>query len=68
MWRENPRITLAEPWHAFVRQWGSCRGGMGGMAHWPDAGGVADQAAWIVDAFAALGSIEATLDKDRKRG
>jgi hypothetical protein len=32
---------------------------MGGIAHWPDTGGVGDQAAWVVDAFAALGGIDA---------
>lgn len=58
----NPRLTTAQPWHDFVRLWAACRGGMGGMAHWPDAGGVGDQAAWIVDAFALLGSIDARMD------
>ena len=51
-WAENPRLVIAEPWHAFVRLWAACRGGMGGIAHWPDAGGVNDQAAWVVDGFA----------------
>jgi hypothetical protein len=40
---------------------------MGGIAHWPDAGGVGDQAAWVVDAFAALGAIDAALDDERRR-
>jgi hypothetical protein len=66
-WSENPRITIAEPWHAFVRLWAACRGGMGGIAHWPDAGGVGDQAAWVVDAFAALGGIDAALDEEKRR-
>jgi hypothetical protein len=39
---------------------------MGGIAHWPDPGGVGDQAAWVVDAFAALGVSNAALDSDRK--
>jgi len=46
--------VIAEPWQAFVRLWAACRGGMGGIAHWPDAGGVNDQAAWVVDGFAVL--------------
>jgi hypothetical protein len=40
---------------------------MGGIAHWPDAGGVNDQAAWVVDAFAALGGIDAALDEVRRQ-
>lgn len=32
-----------------------------------DAGGVGDQAAWVVDAFAVLSGIEAALDEDRRR-
>jgi hypothetical protein len=55
-WAENPRLVIAEPWHGFVRLWAACRGGMGGIAHWPDAGGVNDQAAWVVDGFAVLGN------------
>ncbi|MCA3366633.1 MAG: hypothetical protein INF79_13570, partial [Roseomonas sp.] len=43
-WAENPRLVITEPWHGFVRLWAACRGGMGGIAHWPDAGGVNDQA------------------------
>jgi hypothetical protein len=40
---------------------------MGGIAHWPDPGGVNDQAAWVVDAFAALGGIDAALDAAQRR-
>ena len=40
---------------------------MGGIAHWPDTGGVGDQAAWVVDAFAALGGIDAALDAAQRR-
>jgi hypothetical protein len=40
---------------------------MGGIAHWPDAGGVGDQAAWVVDAFAALGGMDAALDAAQRR-
>ena len=46
----------------------ACQGGIGGIAHWPDAGGVADQAAWVVDAFAMLASIETALGNERRRG
>jgi hypothetical protein len=58
---------VPEPWHAFVRLWAACRGGMGGIAHWPDAGGVGDQAAWLVDAFALLGTIYAKMTENEAR-
>jgi len=45
-WAENPRIVLNPAWASFVRLWAACRAGMGGIACWPDAGGVGDQAAW----------------------
>lgn len=66
-WRgDNPRLTIGPDWHEFVRLWAACRG-EAGMAHWPDAGGVADQAAWIVDAFAALTACDAEMrEADRK--
>jgi hypothetical protein len=50
-----------------VRLWAACRSGMGGIAQWPDTGGVGDQAAWVVDAFAVLGSIEAAIDAEQRR-
>jgi hypothetical protein len=39
---------------------------MGGLAHWPDLGGVGDQAAWIVDAFAMLTAIDGALDRSER--
>lgn len=62
----NPRHTVAPPWHDFTRLWGMCRGGGMGAMSWPDAGGVADQAAWIVDAFAILASLDAQLDRHKR--
>jgi hypothetical protein len=35
---------------------------MGGIGCWPDAGGVSDQAVWIVDAFALLARIDAQIE------
>ncbi|MCA3419667.1 MAG: hypothetical protein INF88_12300 [Roseomonas sp.] len=66
-WAENPRLVIAEPWQAFVRLWAACRSGMGGIAHWPDAGGVNDQAAWVVDGFALLAGAEFLEKKERRR-
>ncbi len=64
----NPRLTIPPPWHDFIRLWAACRGGMGGIAHWPDPGGVGDQATWIVDAFAMLAAIDARIDDVVRRG
>ena len=36
-----------------------CEGGMGGYSAWPDAGGVNDQAAWMIDAFSILTTADA---------
>jgi hypothetical protein len=40
---------------------------MGGITHWPDAGGVNDQAAWVVDGFAVLGRIDAAFDAEQRQ-
>lgn len=66
----NPRLTVAPEWHEFVGMWDTCRGPEGGVAHWPDAGGLGDQAAWVVDAFRTLGSAQAQwrdLEMEAKR-
>ncbi len=40
----------------------TCRIGMCGYGSWPDAGGVNDQTAWVLDAFALLSAAEAAMD------
>lgn len=67
-WAENPRHTIAPAWFDIVRLWDACRGGMGGIQTWPDAGGVNDQAAWIVDAFRSIAAINADLDRKARPG
>jgi len=62
---DNPRLAIPAPWHDFVRLWAVCRG-EAGIAHWPDAGGIGDQAAWIVDAFAALSAIDAKWREEER--
>lgn len=52
----------------FVGLWDACRSGMGGMASWPDAGGVNDQPAWVVDAFGVLAAALAAEEKREKGG
>jgi hypothetical protein len=58
--------VIGQNWHDLVRLWAACRGETG-IAHWPDPGGVGDQAAWIVDAFATLGTIYATTIESEAR-
>lgn len=67
-WFTNPLHVLAAPWHEFVRLWAACRGEMC-IAHWPDSGAVGQQAAWVVDAFAALARASERLrEANRGRG
>ena len=58
----NPRLTISPAWHEFVRLWAACRGETG-IAHWPDPGGVGDQAGWVVDAFSTLASLYAAMNE-----
>lgn len=39
---------------------------MGGIAHWPDPGGLNDQAAWVFEAFGLLAGLEAAFDRTEK--
>ena len=63
---DNPRLAIPAEWHEFIRLWAACRGETG-IAHWPDAGGVNDQAAWIVDAFATVSAIDADISEQRRQ-
>ena len=63
----NPRLTVPPAWHDVVRLWAVCRDPDGGVAHWPDDGGVGDQAAWLVDAFATLSTIYAKMVESEAR-
>lgn len=38
-----------------------CRGEWGGTLHLPDGGGMAEQAAWTMDAFTILGGVAAEM-------
>jgi hypothetical protein len=63
--------VITPAWHDFIRLWAACRSETG-IAHWPDPGGVGDQAAWVVDAFSALASFHAAMNeaeqKQRRQG
>lgn len=64
---DNPRLTIGPAWHEFVRLWAACRDPEGGIAHWPDSGGVGDQAAWLVDAFSTLASMHVAMNEAEQK-
>lgn len=65
-WPENPRLSVPDEWHELVRLWLRCRADMGGYAQLPDAGGMNDQSAWLMDAFADIGGAWAQQDKQER--
>lgn len=65
-WWQNPKHLLPRCWSMVVGMWRLSEGGM--ARGWlPASGGVADQPAWLMDAFLLLASEQARLDK-QKRG
>jgi hypothetical protein len=62
-WDLNPALTVGEEWFDLLRLWRVCRGGMSGTTLLPDAGGVNDQAAWLIDAFGRLSGLDAEADE-----
>lgn len=62
---DNPRLAVDPAWHDFVALWAACRGEHG-IAHWPDAGGVNDQACWLVDGFRILSGFTAEWDEAKR--
>lgn len=65
-WGQNPKAVTPPEWFEVIRLWRICRGGMG-YGLMPDAGGVNDQSAWLLDAFAALGAMEARADEEARK-
>lgn len=55
---DNPRLVLDPAWLDFVHLWHVCRD-EAGIRHWPEEGGIGAQAAWLVEAFAILTSLDA---------
>jgi hypothetical protein len=64
-WADNPRHVVPPGYFHVVRLWFRCRAGMGGFAALPEPGGINQQPAWLMAAFAALENAEEELRKDR---
>lgn len=62
-WAENPRRVIREDFFEVVTLWRLSRSGLGGIGALPEAGGLLDQPAWLLDAFDVLSSFAAKLDK-----
>ena len=67
LWKPNPRLYVPRAYFHAVGLWFRCQSGMGGLAQLPAAGGVGDQAAWIMRAFGILDTEEAKFRKARDR-
>lgn len=69
-YRSNPRRRLKEGHREMLsiwRHWRQTAGPLGGgPGHLPDAGGVQDQAAVMLDALEAMSAAEAAIRKERK--
>jgi len=66
IWRRNPRLVVSPGAMHAVRLYYQHKGGMA-PGPLPDAGGVNDQAAWLMAAFNILGGIERAWEKDGRR-
>ncbi len=64
LWRCNPRLVLPPAALHAVRLYARHRGGMA-PGPLPDAGGINDQAAWLMEAFGVLGAAEEAAEKAR---
>ena len=61
-WWHNPALILPEAWRRVVQLYHLSRGGEG-RGWLPEAGGINDQPAWLLRAFAVLAAEEARLRK-----
>ncbi len=64
-WDENPARAVGAEWFEVLRLWRICNAGQG-YTVLPDSGGVNEQSAWLMDAFATLNRLEAQ-HRDRER-
>ena len=65
LWWRNPRHLLPAAWFRVVALWRQSQGGMG-RGWLPQAGGINDQPAWLLDAFGILAAEEHRMDDARK--
>jgi hypothetical protein len=61
VWRHNPRHLVPKRIFHVVKLWNRCRSGMGGFAALPDAGGINQQPAWLMNAFSVLEAADERL-------
>ena len=66
LWLRNPKHLLPRAWMLAVVAWRQSQGGMG-RGWLPDAGGLNDQSAWLMEAFGVLSAEESRIDKQRER-
>lgn len=67
LWTENPALVVPLAFRRVVTVWSMCRAGMGGYACWPDAGGLNDQSAWLMDAFSVLAAAQSEWEEAERR-
>ena len=65
LWLRSPRALLPSAWGRVVAAFYLSRGGMG-RGWLPEAGGINDQPAWIIEAFAILAGEEARIERMRE--
>lgn len=66
IWQRNPRHLVPRSFFHVVRLWNRCRSGMGGFAVLPEPGGVNQQPAWLMAAFALLDAEDDRLREAEK--
>lgn len=59
----NPVLSLPEEYRDVVALWRLWRSGGMGAGFLPDAGGAADQACWLLDAFGVMETQAALLER-----
>jgi hypothetical protein len=64
LYEENPRYLLDESYWDMINIWRLFKGGTAG-GHLPEAGGVMDQAAIMMDSFIIMDNAEAEFKKER---
>lgn len=66
-WLRNPMHLLPRVWFSVVALWRHSQAASG-RGWLPEAGGVHDQPAWLLEAFAILGTEDARIDRKERPG